>query len=187
MIFIIDIPIQTRIIACFLLKPIFVMSWLSVFCILTSTIYSSHTTPSNQVSNKIDYCWRSNPNWANDRQALAGCAVGFGSGALISGKGGAIYVVTEKSDDPMNPKQGTLRCQSNSHFGLCSKGTRVFVNELIVNSYKTNDAKELGSRYPMVHGVLLHDFKPSPPGNFMQRREYHFRPDNLYKFLLSYY
>ncbi|KAA8534454.1 hypothetical protein F0562_031971 [Nyssa sinensis] len=58
------------------------------------------------TGNPIDDCWRCDPNWANNRQRLADCAIGFGQGAL-GGKGGRIYVVTDSSDrDPANPTPG---------------------------------------------------------------------------------
>uniref|UniRef100_A0A7C8ZHU8 Pectate lyase n=1 Tax=Opuntia streptacantha TaxID=393608 RepID=A0A7C8ZHU8_OPUST len=61
------------------------------------------------TGNPIDDCWRCDPNWPNDRQHLADCAIGFGYKAL-GGKGGPIYVVTDPSDpDPDKHKPGTLR------------------------------------------------------------------------------
>jgi len=61
------------------------------------------------TGNPIDDCWRHDPNWANNRQALASCAIGFGKNA-IGGAQGPIYVVTDDSDDDLvNPKEGTLR------------------------------------------------------------------------------
>jgi len=59
--------------------------------------------------NPIDDCWRCDPNWENNRQSLADCALGFGSKA-IGGQGGHIYIVTDNSDnDTVNPAPGTLR------------------------------------------------------------------------------
>ncbi|KAL2323195.1 hypothetical protein Fmac_027574 [Flemingia macrophylla] len=54
--------------------------------------------------NPIDDCWKCDPSWANDRQRLADCAIGFGQNAK-GGKGGEFYIVTDSSDeDPVNPK-----------------------------------------------------------------------------------
>lgn len=62
-----------------------------------------------QATNPIDRCWRCDPNWANNRQKLADCALGFGKNT-VGGKGGPYYVVTDPSDsDLLNPKVGTLR------------------------------------------------------------------------------
>ncbi|KAK3006120.1 hypothetical protein RJ639_015499, partial [Escallonia herrerae] len=58
--------------------------------------------------NVIDSCWRPNPRWASDRQSFANCAIGFGRDAM-GGRKDAIYVVTDPSDDPVDPKPGTLR------------------------------------------------------------------------------
>ncbi|KAJ0881135.1 putative pectate lyase [Helianthus annuus] len=61
------------------------------------------------TGNPIDDCWRCDPNWANKRQCLADCAIGFGKSAF-GGKGGQIYVITDSSDnDVVNPTPGTLR------------------------------------------------------------------------------
>ncbi|CAA2959945.1 Hypothetical predicted protein, partial [Olea europaea subsp. europaea] len=61
-----------------------------------------------KVMNVIDSCWRGKAYWSANNRALADCAVGLGKNA-IGGKKGATYVVTNPSDDPANPKLGTLR------------------------------------------------------------------------------
>lgn len=59
--------------------------------------------------NPIDDFWRSNPNWALDRQHLAECAQGFGKMAF-GGFNGSFYIVTDDTDDDMlSPAPGTLR------------------------------------------------------------------------------
>lgn len=60
--------------------------------------------------NAIDSCWRRNPNWIEQREKLALCSVGF-AGKMKGniGEGTTSYVVTDPSDDPLNPKPGTLR------------------------------------------------------------------------------
>jgi hypothetical protein len=64
---------------------------------------------SRNTGNPIDDCWRSDPNWAYNRQSLARCAVGFGANAM-GGARGPIYVVTDDTDtDLVNPAPGTLR------------------------------------------------------------------------------
>lgn len=74
------------------------------------------------ILNKIDSCWRAKANWATNRKVLADCAIGFGKDA-IGGKYGAIYIVTDSSDDPTNPKPGTLFSllyftQTRNHLGV---------------------------------------------------------------------
>ncbi|KAL4569567.1 hypothetical protein LXL04_025208 [Taraxacum kok-saghyz] len=72
-----------------------------------STRRDLHTTC--EATNVIDKCWRGKSDWAENRQALADCALGFATGTT-GGKGGDIYVVTDPSDDDCeNPKEGTLR------------------------------------------------------------------------------
>lgn len=60
--------------------------------------------------NVIDRCWRRDRNWARNRPRLAMCSVGF-SGKMTNnvGRGVRHYTVTDPSDDPVNPRPGTLR------------------------------------------------------------------------------
>ncbi|GAB2268782.1 hypothetical protein Dimus_003727 [Dionaea muscipula] len=60
--------------------------------------------------NAIDSCWRGSTNWCNKRQQLAMCSVGF-AGKMHNNVGDDVtyYMVTDPSDDPINPKPGTLR------------------------------------------------------------------------------
>ncbi|CAK8564411.1 unnamed protein product [Lathyrus sativus] len=130
--------------------------------------------------NKIDSCWRAKPNWSSNRKALADCAIGFGKDA-IGGKYGAIYIVTDSSDDPANPKQGTLRYGAIQTKPLWIIFDRDMVirlkNELIMNSYKTIDGRgvkvEIGNgpcitiqgvNHVIIHGISIHDCKPSNAG-----------------------
>uniref|UniRef100_A0A7N0UJT7 Pectate lyase n=1 Tax=Kalanchoe fedtschenkoi TaxID=63787 RepID=A0A7N0UJT7_KALFE len=126
--------------------------------------------------NPIDKCWRARANWAVDRKALADCAVGFGKDA-IGGKNGRIYVVTSNSDDPVNPKPGTLRygvIQTEPLWIMFSKSMVITLgNELMVSSYKTIDGR--GAKveiafgpcitvqhvsHVIIHGLSIHDCKP---------------------------
>lgn len=60
--------------------------------------------------NVMDKCWRPNPHWRRFRQQLARCSAVF-AGKMIGniGRGVTHYKVTDPSDDPLNPKPGTLR------------------------------------------------------------------------------
>ncbi|KAG5572810.1 hypothetical protein H5410_062576 [Solanum commersonii] len=84
------------------------LSYFMLFAILTITITSS--TSFVHGLNVIDKCWRTNPNWRSQRQQLAKCSVGY-SGKMTNNIGDDVvkYKVTDKSDDPLNPKPGTLR------------------------------------------------------------------------------
>ncbi|KAL3523511.1 hypothetical protein ACH5RR_016345 [Cinchona calisaya] len=97
------------------------------------------------TGNPIDDCWKCDPNWANNRQHLADCGIGFGRAAM-GGKGGRIYVVTDSSDrDTVNPTPGTLRhavIQDDPLWIIFSANMQIKLkHELIVNSFKTIDGR----------------------------------------------
>ncbi|KAI9124268.1 hypothetical protein K1719_005568 [Acacia pycnantha] len=158
-------------------KPlIFFLLALSILPLIASSSSYAYTTPKNLILNTIDSCWRSNSNWASNRQTLTDCAVGFGKNA-IGGKFGAIYEVTDASDDPVNPKPGTLRygvIQTRPLWIIFAKDMVITLeNELIVNSYKTIDGR--GAKveiaygpcitiqyvtHVIIHGISIHDCKP---------------------------
>ncbi|KAM3362665.1 putative pectate lyase 16 [Capsicum galapagoense] len=134
----------------------------------------------NGLLNVIDSCWRLKGDWSSNRKALADCAVGFGS-STIGGKNGDIYVVTDPSDDPVNPKRGTLRYAAIQSEPLWIIFERDMVltleNELMVNSYKTIDgrgAKIEISNGPcitldyvtnvIIHGISIHDCEAGKKG-----------------------
>ncbi|XP_020252830.1 pectate lyase 1-like [Asparagus officinalis] len=60
--------------------------------------------------NAIDRCWRNDPHWASARKDLAWCSIGYaGKMKKLAGSGVKYYEVTDSSDDPEKPKEGTLR------------------------------------------------------------------------------
>lgn len=137
-------------------------------------------TPAKTNMNVIDSCWRTRSNWANNRRALADCAVGFGKDA-IGGKFGTIYVVTDPSDNPSNPKFGTLRygvIQNKPLWIVFAKDMVIVLkNELMVNSFKTIDGRGAkveiaygpcitvqGVSHVIIHGISIHDCKPGKAG-----------------------
>ncbi|CAI9086818.1 OLC1v1020734C1 [Oldenlandia corymbosa var. corymbosa] len=130
--------------------------------------------------NVIDSCWRSNSNWAQNRKALADCAVGYGNDA-IGGKFGAIYVVTDPSDNPVYPKPGTLRyavVQIKPLWIIFARDMVITLkNELLVASFKTIDGRgvkvEIANgpcitlqnvSHVIIHGISIHDCKPGNNG-----------------------
>ncbi|KAL5775301.1 hypothetical protein ACOSP7_012858 [Xanthoceras sorbifolium] len=132
------------------------------------------------LMNVIDSCWRTNSNWARNRQALADCAVGFGK-AATGGKYGTIYVVTNPGDDPVKPKPGMLRygvIQSKPLWIVFAKDMVITLkNELIMNSFKTIDGRGVkveiaygpcitiqGVSHVIIHGISIHDCKPGKSG-----------------------
>ncbi|EOA18019.1 hypothetical protein CARUB_v10006459mg [Capsella rubella] len=157
-----------------------------VFAILASLLVESSAhnhsddgyTLATATLNPIDACWRKNPKWSTNRQALAHCAVGFGKAAL-GGKAGAIYVVTSPLDDPVKPKPGTLRfgvIQSKPLWITFARSMVIVLKvELSVNSYKTIDGRgakvEIANgpcvrmrlvKHVIIHGISIHDCKPGP-------------------------
>ncbi|CAI0469240.1 unnamed protein product [Linum tenue] len=112
---------------------------------LQTTQRDQSSSPLCFTGNPIDDCWKCDPDWPNNRQRLADCAIGFGQYAM-GGKNGDYYIVTDSSDDDaVNPKPGTLRYAvireeplwivfpSNMHIKL--------EQELIFNSFKTIDGR----------------------------------------------
>ena len=61
-------------------------------------------------ANIIDPCWRCQPNWTANRQRLTVCSVGF-AGKMRQNRGAGVirYTVTDRGDDPVRPRPGTLR------------------------------------------------------------------------------
>ncbi|KAL9426823.1 hypothetical protein AB3S75_033578 [Citrus x aurantiifolia] len=97
------------------------------------------------TGNPIDDCWKCDPDWANNRQRLADCVIGFGQYAM-GGKGGEYYIVTDSSDDDaISPKPGTLRyavIQPQPLWIVFPSNMLIKLSqELIFNSYKTLDGR----------------------------------------------
>jgi pectate lyase len=109
------------------------------------------------TGNPIDDCWKCDPNWANNRQRLADCAIGFGQYA-VGGKNGEFYIVTDSSDDDaVNPKPGTLRyavIQEEPLWIVFPSNMLIKLSqELIFNSYKTLDGR--GANVHIVGGGCI--------------------------------
>ncbi|CAH9092449.1 unnamed protein product [Cuscuta epithymum] len=123
------------------------------------------------ATNPIDKCWRCNANWAENRQRLADCAMGFGKGTT-GGKGGAYYVVTDSSDDNvLEPKNGTLRhavIQKEPLWIVFSQSMTIRLSrELIMQGDKTIDGRGstvqiaggAGIKIQFVKNVIIHSIK----------------------------
>ncbi|KAL9232525.1 hypothetical protein vseg_007630 [Gypsophila vaccaria] len=140
--------------------------------------------------NPIDDCWRCDPHWANNRQRLADCAIGFGQSAL-GGKGGQIYLVTDSSDsDAVNPKPGTLRygvIQEDPLWIIFSSDMTIKLKyELIVNSFKTLDGRGASVHITgagcitlqyvsnvIIHNIHVHNCYPSSPNSLVRSSPTH--------------
>jgi len=133
------------------------------------------------TGNPIDDCWTCDSNWEQNRQSLADCAIGFGQNA-IGGRDGAIYVVTDTSDDATNPAYGTLRwgvIQTQPLWIIFANDMMITLKEeLIINSWKTLDGRGANVHIAggacltlqyisnvIVHGLHIHDCKST--GNAM--------------------
>ncbi|TMW81891.1 hypothetical protein EJD97_007453 [Solanum chilense] len=97
------------------------------------------------ATNLIDKCWRCDPQWANNRQKYADCAMGFGSKAT-GGKGGRVYVVSDNSDsDVENPAPGTLRhavIQTEPLWIIFQRHMHIKLKrELLMQGHKTIDGR----------------------------------------------
>jgi len=121
-----------------------------------TTLAKKHGHPE---MNAIDACWRGNPKWAEQRQELAKCSLGF-AGKMTNNVGEDVtnYVVTDPSDDPVNPKRGTLR------YGVSMIKRRVWITfkkdmniklrrTLLVGSFTTIDGR--GANVQISNGGCL--------------------------------
>jgi pectate lyase len=125
---------------------------------------------SSSGGNPVDDCWRCNTSWANNRQRLADCTVGFGRGT-IGGKNGKTYVVTDPSDDadPASPAPGTLRYGLVQQEPLWITFARDMTirpkQELLVASRKTVDGRGAD--------VVIGDVRRHLLGGAKRQRRYH--------------
>ncbi|KAM5581826.1 pectate lyase [Rosa sericea] len=126
--------------------------------------------------NPIDDCWRCDPNWEQNRQRLADCAIGFGKDA-IGGRNGRIYVVSDSGDDdPVNPRPGTIRhavIQDEPLWIIFKRDMVIQLKqELVMNSFKTIDGRGASVHIAngpcitihhvtniIIHGINIHDCK----------------------------
>lgn len=134
---------------------------------------SKHYKGPCNATNPIDRCWRCHSNWETNRKRLAACGLGFGRKA-IGGKNGKIYVVTDSSDDPTDPKPGTLRhaaIQKKALWIIFKRDMIIRLNqELIMQGDKTIDGR--GARVHIsggagitlqfvknviIHGIHIHN------------------------------
>nr|XP_009776741.1 PREDICTED: probable pectate lyase 4 [Nicotiana sylvestris] len=128
--------------------------------------------------NVIDKCWRTKPNWRSHRQQLAKCSVGY-SGKMTNNIGPE-YKVTDPSDDPLNPKPGTLRyamthIQGKVWVTFQRDMTIRLQNPLLVSSFATIDGRGVKVNIAdgaclmlqrvtnvIIHGLRIHHCKAQP-------------------------
>ncbi|XP_040873413.1 putative pectate lyase 2 [Glycine max] len=91
---------------------------------------------------------------------MADCTIGFGKDAT-GGKYGAIYPVTDPSDDPANPKPGTLR------YGAIQKEPFWIIFDKDMVKVEIADGPCItiqGVSHAIINGISIHDCKPAKPG-----------------------
>uniref|UniRef100_M4C9Y2 Pectate lyase n=1 Tax=Brassica campestris TaxID=3711 RepID=M4C9Y2_BRACM len=133
------------------------------------------------ASNPIDKCWRCQPDWARRRKKLVKCVRGFGY-RTTGGKRGRIYVVTSnRDDDTVNPRPGTLRhavIQNEPLWIIFKHDMSIRLSqELMINSHKTIDARGTNVhiaygagitmqyvRNIIIHGLHVHHIVPGSGG-----------------------
>lgn len=133
-----------------------------VLTIVITLLTSSSTvlgSSSDKVMNVIDECWRSNPKWHSNRQELATCSIGY-AGKMRRNAGPDVtqYVVTDPSDDAMNPKPGTLRYAMTNNGGkkwvTFKRDMKIKLQRpLLVSSFTTIDGR--GASVHIAGGACL--------------------------------
>ncbi|ONK77200.1 uncharacterized protein A4U43_C02F4120 [Asparagus officinalis] len=88
--------------------------------------------------NAIDRCWRNDPHWASARKDLAWCSIGYaGKMKKLAGSGVKYYEVTDSSDDPEKPKEGTLRYGATT---IPGKGSNVIIHGLHIHDIQSTSS-----------------------------------------------
>lgn len=136
--------------------------------------------------NVIDRCWRWNLDWRRNRLQLATCSVGY-AGKMTNNIGRDLvqYVVTDPSDNPINPKPGTLRYGTSMITGkkwiTFQRNMRIKLEKpLLISSFTTIDGRGAdvdiaGNACLMIykasniiiHGIRVHHCRAQPPSTVM--------------------
>ncbi|XVF69486.1 hypothetical protein PTKIN_Ptkin11bG0086200 [Pterospermum kingtungense] len=138
------------------------------------------------MMNVINKCWRENPNWRNHQQQLAMCSVGFvGKMTNNIGKSVIRYKVTDPSDDPLNPKLGTLRHGATMIKGIVwitfKRNIHITLRRpLLIRSFTAIDGRGVDVHITstgcllvyqatnvIIHGLSIHHCKSQPPSFVM--------------------
>ncbi|KAG8380065.1 hypothetical protein BUALT_Bualt07G0154700 [Buddleja alternifolia] len=159
--------------------------WAISMAILTSSVLVQARRTVDDM-NVIDICWRTNPNWRSHRHQLARCSVGY-AGKMIHNIGRDVinYKVTDPSDDPLNPRPGTLRYAMTSIRGkvwITFKRNMVIklAKPLLVSSFTTIDGRGVNVEIAygaclllqrvtnvIIHGLRIHHCVAQGPGPVM--------------------
>ncbi|KAE9608069.1 putative pectate lyase [Lupinus albus] len=154
-------------------NSIFVLAILIASFFTPNFTYADKSKIMGIEMNAIDKCWRLDPEWRKHRSQLATCSVGYvGKMTNNIGDGLIHYKVTDPSDDPTNPKLGTLR------YGASVIQGKVWITferdmlikltkPLLISSFTTIDGR--GFDIQIAHNACLmifkiHDCKSQVPG-----------------------
>ncbi|KAL2966616.1 hypothetical protein AAZX31_16G127700 [Glycine max] len=136
--------------------------------------------------NEIDQCWRLNPEWRKHRSQLAKCSVGY-VGKMTNNIGNDLihYKVIDPSDDPINPKNGTLRYGASRIQGKVwitfQRDMHIRLEKpLLISSFTTIDGRGVNVHIVdnaclmifkatniIIHGLRIHHCRPQAPGMVM--------------------
>ncbi|KAL9681674.1 hypothetical protein QQ045_013461 [Rhodiola kirilowii] len=161
----------------------FKLSLVAVFVLFATLTPSQAKKRPAEKLNVIDKCWRLDLNWVNNRERLTTCSVGF-AGKMVNnvGKGLVHYVVTDPSDDPVNPRPGTLRYGAtviNSKVWITfQQDMRIKLKQpLLVSSFTTIDGRGSSIHIAegsclllykvtnvIIHSIRIHHCRPRPGG-----------------------
>jgi len=144
-------------------KPRHMFLYFFIFFLLSKLSFAKQSKINGLKMNVIDRCWRQNPEWRTYRSQLATCSVGY-AGKMINNIGNDLihYKVTDSSDDPINPKVGTLRYGASIIQGKVwitfQKDMHIKLEKpLLISSFTTIDGR--GVNIHIVDNACLMIFK----------------------------
>ncbi|KAK7380815.1 hypothetical protein VNO78_33334 [Psophocarpus tetragonolobus] len=157
-----------------------------IVCFNSSLSFATQSKINGLKMNAIDRCWRPNPKWRTHRSQLAACSVGYvGKMTNNIGKDLIHYTVTDPSDDPINPKLGTLRYGASMIQGKVwitfQKDMHIKLEKpLLISSFTTIDGRGVNvdiannaclmifkATNIIIHSIRVHHCKPQAPGLVM--------------------
>ncbi|KAL0535721.1 hypothetical protein IC582_030062 [Cucumis melo] len=161
-----------------------VLSLISFIFLISNVVSSSEAHGLSM--NAIDRCWRSNPYWRRNRQQLAACSVGF-AGKMTNNMGRNLihYQVTDPSDDPINPRPGTLRYGAtmikHKVWITFQKDMHIVLQKpLLISSFTAIDGRGatvhitgnaclmvLRATNIIIHGLIIHHCRSQAAGEVM--------------------
>ncbi|XP_057443661.1 probable pectate lyase 4 [Lotus japonicus] len=166
--------------------------WRFFLAIVIATIFTPNLSSAKKSKiiglkmNVIDRCWRPNPEWRRHRSQLATCSVGYAS-KMKNNIGDDLihYKVTDPSDDPINPRPGTLRYGASVIQGKVwikfQRDMKIRLEKpLLISSFTTIDGRGVNVNIAdnaclmiykttniIIHGIRIHHCKAQAPGMVM--------------------